>query len=274
VGKEARIPVSEILPSYIESRLRQQPPPGVPIVPGSTPVIAFGDARKARVATLGWNPSKQEFLAADGREIVGKQRRLETLASVKEIDLARSSEQSVASVFDACNNYFHRNPYRWFNSLEKVLKHTGASYYDGSACHLDLVQWATNPVWGKLSQAQQQALLNTDVPFLKQQLSQENIEILLLNGKGIVDASRDLLQLRLAESTIAGHPRLRLFSGRGIRGPFVIGWNINLQSSFGVSNAEINAVGIAVRQACGTPDGNDNEERRSAPKRSWHFWKR
>ena len=37
-----------------------------------------------------------------------------------------------------------RNPYSWFNPLEALLNAAaGASYYKRSACHLDLVQWAT-----------------------------------------------------------------------------------------------------------------------------------
>ena len=36
-------------------------PLNLPIVKGSTPVIAFGDSIKARYATLGINPSYEEF---------------------------------------------------------------------------------------------------------------------------------------------------------------------------------------------------------------------
>jgi hypothetical protein len=42
-----------------------------------------------------------------------------------------------------------RNPYRrWFDPLDQALRAAfGVSYYAGTACHLDLVQWATTPVW-------------------------------------------------------------------------------------------------------------------------------
>src|SRR5690242_3216268 len=129
------------IPDYIEARTRQHPPATALV--GSTPVIAFGDVCKSTVATLGWNPSKIEFLDRNGNYLVEDKRRLETLASLGENDLVAASNDSVRRVFQGCNNYFHRHPYHWFNKLEKILKHVGVSYYDGSACHLDFVQWAT-----------------------------------------------------------------------------------------------------------------------------------
>src|SRR6266403_52299 len=112
------------IPDYIEARIRQRPPSAVRIVIGSTPVVAFGNVRTATVATLSWNPSKLEFLDRTCNELVGDERRLETLASLGTNDLASASADAVCRVFDACNNYFHRVPYwRWFNPLEKILKH-------------------------------------------------------------------------------------------------------------------------------------------------------
>lgn len=168
---------------YIEARIRQHPLSSAPVVLGSTPVVAFGNARKSTVATLGWNPSKLEFLDRDGNELVGDERRLETLRSLGKNDLASASADAVCRVFYACNNYFHRRPYRWFNPLEKILNHVFASYYDGSACHLDFVQWATDPVWSRLSRSDQIRLIDADLPFLKLQLSQEKLRLLLLNGR-------------------------------------------------------------------------------------------
>jgi hypothetical protein len=70
------------MPEFVMNRLRSPKPAGCFIVQGSTPVIAFGDARNAKVATLGLNPSRQEFLDQNGRELVGEMRRFETLRSV------------------------------------------------------------------------------------------------------------------------------------------------------------------------------------------------
>jgi hypothetical protein len=69
-----------------------------------------GDVRRAAVATLGWNPSKREFLDGGGNELVGSERRLETLGSIGEENLATASPRAMARVFEGCNNYFQRRP--------------------------------------------------------------------------------------------------------------------------------------------------------------------
>lgn len=216
------------IPDYIAARIRQGAPAGSPVVPNSTPVVAFGVARKARIATLGLNPSRIEFLDGDGIELRGEERRLETLTSLRVSNLAAAPDAAVERVFHSCNVYFHRRPYRWFDRLEKVLGHVNASYYGGSACHLDLVQWATNPTWGGLSRAERAALLQSDLPFLRRQLSQEHVRLLLLNGRTIVRACQDLLGVRMAEAPTAAKGRVRVFTGRAASGLILVGWNINL----------------------------------------------
>jgi hypothetical protein len=237
------------LPEYIEARIRQRPPDGLPVVPGSTPVVAFGDVRNATVATLGWNPSKLEFLDSAGNELTGQERRLETLSSLGAGDLSSAKHDVIHRVFQGCNDYFQLQPYRkWFGVLEKVLHLQDVSYYNGTACHLDFVQWATDPTWRDLQRAAKQRLIGADLPFLRQQLAQEHIQLLLLNGSGIAKACSESLGFDLTETQLPGRPAIRLFVGRTPEGVRVIGWNLNLQSSFGVSNAYINAVGMAIQQ--------------------------
>jgi hypothetical protein len=122
----------------------------------STPVVAFGDLRKATVATLGLNPSKDEFLNGEGKLLKGSLRRLVTLASLKSSKIRVGSPAAVRQIFNGCNKYFHVRPLRrFFGVLESVLNHIGVSYYDGSACHLDLAQWAT-PLWETLTESQRE----------------------------------------------------------------------------------------------------------------------
>jgi hypothetical protein len=237
------------MPHYIAARIRQCPPLAVRVVSESTPVVSFGDVRQATVATLGWNPSKLEFISRSGELLRGDERRLETATSLKMHGILADSPDGVNKVFEGCNTYFHRRPYRrWFDVLEKVLRHIGLSYYDGSACHLDLVQWSTDPVWNGLESRETEVLLNADIPFLRQQLAQEHIRLLLLNGRGIVRAYEEHLGNHLRTVAFPSGGRIEVYCARATPNLMVIGWNINLQSSFGVSNAEIGMIAQQVKQ--------------------------
>jgi hypothetical protein len=228
------------VPRYIEDRIRRKFPSDLGVVPGSTPVVAFGDCLRARAATLGLNPSRIEFLDRKGVLLKGQRRRLATCESLEISDLSQASRETVIRVFEECNTYFERQPYRqWFDRLEPILVACGASYYDGSGCHLDLVQWATDPVWGKLQLAIRQRLIADDKSFLANQLQSERLRLMLVNGIGVL---RELLsmyrQLRLEEvAPIAGyaHRPTRLFTGRLLDRIRVVAWSTNVQGAHGVS---------------------------------------
>lgn len=226
------------VPDYIGRRIRRPIPYGCSVVPGSTPVVAFGDPTTAAIATLGLNPSKQEFLDPRGNELDGSMRRFETLKSLGVHSLAEASDAAVARAFDACRQYFHRNPYRWFDQLEAVLGQIGGSYYNGSACHLDLVQWATNPTWGRLNKGTKDRLLAEGVGFLLEQLRLEQVRLLLLNGRRVLMEFERTFGQRLVQRNApieGGVVRCRFFTGH-VNGIRVVGWSTNMQSSFGVSN--------------------------------------
>jgi hypothetical protein len=112
-------------------------------------------------------------------------------------------------------------------------------HYDGTACHLDLVQWATDPTWGGLDSRVRADLLAADSPFLIQQLHTKSLELLLVNGMGVIGQLESVLQCSFDEQAgiaINGIRKARVFSGEVCGGVFVIGWSTNLQSSFGVSS--------------------------------------
>ncbi len=207
-----------MIPGYVEARLRREPPPGCFVVPGSTPVVAFGDPRTARVATLGLNPSRLEFLDRQGRELDGTARRFETLDSLGVPSLAAADGRTVERTFEACCAYFHRNPLRaWFDQLDAVLGTVGASYYAGTACHLDLVQWGTDPTWGRLPPETRERLLAEDVPFMLEQLRQEPVRLLLLNGSGVIRgfaAATGVLLSERGQALVDGQVRTRISRGR------------------------------------------------------------
>lgn len=223
------------MPPYLENRIRRPTPPGCFVVPGSTPVVSFGRFRTSTVATLGLNPSRQEFLDTSGNELIGPQRRFETLSSLEVPDLAQARIPLIERVANACEDYFDRNPYRrWFDQLEPVVQRVGASYYVGTACHLDLVQWATDPTWGALPPAIRTRLLGEDVPFLADQLRFSGIRLLLLNGRAVINFFSEATGVKM--QAIAGITKSSFVLGE-LLGVRVIGWSLNLQSSFGVSNA-------------------------------------
>jgi len=227
------------LDDHVVARLRR-PPSAAYVVTGSTPVLAFGDSSNAFVATLGLNPSRQEFLDRNGRELNGTARRFETLASLGVPSLDSAPEALLQRVVYACNGYFQANPYRrWFDQLERVLKAVGASYYDGSACHLDLVQWATDPVWSKIPDpGVRDRMLEEDAAFLRHQLTTKSFRLLLINGSGVVRQFESMtgISLRPAGSVHGSSAESRLSVGQLPLGTRVIAWSVNIQSSFGVCN--------------------------------------
>lgn len=227
-----------MIPDYVERRLRRLPSESSAVVPGSTPVVAFGNPAGARAATLGLNPSRQEFLDTHGKELDNHRRRFETLVSLGVPSLASASDDVISAVLSACNEYFQRNPYRaWFDQLDEILRATGASYYDGSACHLDLVQWATDPTWNGLSSVVRRRLLGEDSRFFLEQLRREKIELLLLNGSGVIRGVQRSLGRSLSEKSVPITVRTvtaRFVTGY-IEGVKVVGWSTNIQSSFGVT---------------------------------------
>lgn len=180
------------VPAYVANRIRQPVPDGCSVVQGSTPVVVFGDLRTATVATLGFNPSENEFVTNDGVPV--EPRRLSTYASLGVETLTTATDEQVSEVLAECYEYFHHNPYcTYFKPSENLLEATvGASYLGGTACHLDLIQWATDPVFGKLPGPVRKKLIDADQEFLRQQLLAENVRLVLLNGAGVIEAVRKM----------------------------------------------------------------------------------
>ena len=214
-------------------------PAVVSIVERSTPVLSFGDALRADVATLGINPSRQEFYSTEGELLIGAQRRLATTDSLGITAGQPLTEDQGRRVVAESNDYFARNPYNWFNPLEALLNTAAsASYYDRSACHLDLVQWATDPVWGKLTDRGAAALLLEEGRLhLETLLARSNVHLVLLNGATVVEQLQNigLARLREVKKIAKGNATCRLLVGEG-HGINYVGWSTNLQTSFGVPN--------------------------------------
>jgi hypothetical protein len=219
--------------SAIAERIRRSIPADLCVLPGSLPVVSFGDPNQAVVATLSLNPSWREFESPDGVWLNGSQRRLASLISLGASDPRELNDGQVATVVGESYSYFRGpNWYRgWFHWLESMLTVSGAgSYFDGTACHLDLVQWATKPAQGELSAVVWERLVEQDRDFLRWQLANTNVRVLLLNGASVVqwpqqaglvgDVEADVLPYHARN----GRSKLRVYRTNA-DGVVVLGWN-------------------------------------------------
>jgi hypothetical protein len=226
-------------PSRLLDQASRPPADPAVVVPDSTPVVSFGDPRRASVVTLGINPSSRQFVRQNGALREGTARRLATLpwlglSSWEEMDAAAG-----ARVLAECATYFRPGgvPYRrWFDPFDGLLRAgLNASYYDGSACHLNLVAWATDPVWRGLDRAAWRRLLEADLPVVVEQLGEGGYRVVVVNGRtaisevadaGLVEWSVDL--------RLAGPPSADLCVGES-GGTRYVGWTCNLQNQPGAA---------------------------------------
>ncbi len=227
------------------------------------PVPFFGEVSAARVATVGINPSNREFVDGSGCELQGESQRLPTLGSLGVESWSQVDAEGVRAIVGACQAYFRRNPYdRWFGVLERILAGSSASFYGGDtvACHLDLVPFATKDKWGDLGSADRDALLAASEGALGALLADSQVSLLVLNGRSVVKYFEAMAHVTLEEMRIPAWdlPRasssdvpgvaysgwITTFGAADLRQPIqVLGYNHNLQSSFGVTSRVISEIG-------------------------------
>lgn len=202
------------------------PPADCGVIEKSTPVISFGDFTKSQIATLGINPSAFEFQSA-GKLLKGERKRLAD---------EENGPCDPMEIWFKSKYYFFANPYwSWFKHLEELLLQVGGSYRS-NACHLDLSPWATNPIFGKLTQDQQSTLLNHDRELLNWQISESEIKTVLFNGatvRNTIEAAQNyhLQKVDEIKYTSGGRERTSdLINGDGPQGASIFGWTVNLQA--------------------------------------------
>jgi hypothetical protein len=225
----------------------------------SSPVPFFGDLSRSTVATVGINPSDREFLSTSGQELSGDERRFHTLNSLGLSTWEKASARDIELIVSACLGYFEGNPYdRWFVPLNRIIESTGTSFYEGTACHLDLVPFATELKWSALSAGQRSQLLLESSWALREILQMSRVQVVVLNGRTVVDAFSRAFGI---EWTVERMPALDLHRSNGSRVTglcykgrlrlgsrrdppvLVIGYNHNIQSSFGISKFVSSAIG-------------------------------
>jgi hypothetical protein len=231
-----------LIPEYLIKMIRRVTPEGCDVVENSTPVISFGNPGRAKIATLGINPSDVEFV--ENRVfLTGDKRRLATRLSLGGTPTELLTDAQMQEVVDDCNNYFHRRPYGWFDSLDKILMAGfNASYKEGSACHLDLVQWATNTKWDKLNPDIKRELLKESEVHLVNQLQAENITQIVVNGRAVWKEIKNLNLVKFEEvktiyfGKVGGRQTsCKLRIGHGCGATFY-GWTSNIPTQHGTKN--------------------------------------
>jgi len=226
------------------------------VIQWAAPVISFGDLSSSRVATLGLNPSNREFVNAQGQELVGNARRFHTLTSLGLDSWSQVEERHLDLILESCIGYFHGNPYdSWFKALERLFVDAGASYYGmfANACHLDLVPYATTTKWGALSSRQRSSLLRESGDVLGLLLRQSDVEVIVLNGQSVIENLKVIAECSFRKKPVQAWMLPRKNS-RGVEGfaytgkvsricgvdlereVSLLGYNHNIQSSFGVTS--------------------------------------
>jgi hypothetical protein len=254
--------LNDILRDLIR-RLREPSLKASNVIMWGCPVPSFGDICTATVATLGLNPSNREFVDDFGNELEGPQRRLHTLRSLGIERWDDAEETHLSQLVDACRYYFAANPYLgWFGDLEEILAAATSSYLGAppTACHLDLIPYATTCKWTELTIKQRSTLLDHAGDTLGQLLRASAIRVLVVNGMTVVRNLEKLsgvifeetemkdwtLPRRNSEGVIGLAYRGKIHEVAGVKlsdAVQVVGYNHNIQSSFGVTKS----VKVAIR---------------------------
>jgi hypothetical protein len=235
---------------------------GTEVIRWGCPIPSFGDLSTAHVATVGLNPSNREFTDEAGNELRGPLRRFHTLMSLGLSSWADVDARHLRLILDSCCTYFRGNPYdAWFGKLDRVVSGAKVSFYDPvcRACHLDLIPYATARKWTELTVRQRSSLLGIAADTLGLLLRDSQVRVLILNGRSVVERFQDIAGVRLERAQMAGWSLARrptpnvagiayrgavdTLSGIGLsREITVLGYNHNLQGSFGVTTAVIHAI--------------------------------
>ena len=214
--------------------LNAKPPDGCCVPVGSIPALAEGHFTSARIATVGINPhgswKRKDFLPKEW----------ETLdrVVVDEPLLNRVWEEKTL-YFE--RRYFQNNDNRYFTALKPILNACGVTYggrYGAEqptlACSLDLVQWSTDPLWSKLpkecSAHAQRRLLSDGAAFFEKMLQENgNIQLLLGNGKSVVEQLESTFKVRFDKRKVE-NIGVHVYSGE-LLGRRFVGWSAFLSNS-------------------------------------------
>jgi hypothetical protein len=240
----------------IATRLRERlrRPPTSCAVGGSLPVLFFGEPFSAQIATVGLNPSNREYTDPSGELLTGSRQRFATLASLGAADRPSLTDSQCDEAIRWMRGYFNpgKPVYGWFAGLERVARGWGASFAEGSAVHLDLVQEPTHPTWSALPSDERDRLLNNDLTFLAWQLRRFPFLAVICTGKTVSVHTQRALGVVVEETGRVA--RIEWWCGSaslaGRRVCFA-GWNYPLARPTGLGAAGERSLGALLRNRLG-----------------------
>lgn len=224
-------------------------------------MLFFGDLPRARVVTIGINPSRREYLSGDGVELEGAARRFETLRSLGAMSRSGLTTEQSDRAISTMREYFSpdRPVYHWFAALARVMDGFGNPFAAGRAAHLDLVQEATDPVWSGLrglDRGAADALLVRDLDFLEWQIGAFDIHTLVCTSAAVMKHVFQLVDAKPVREGKVALLRWTVATGRANgRELAVVGWNIPLARPTGLNAAGQHELGALLRDelaACGS----------------------
>jgi uracil-DNA glycosylase len=224
-------------------------------VPGSLPVLFFGDISSARIATIGLNPSDREYSDSDGALLRGPSKRFATLDSLGARDRPSLTDEQCVEALDWMRRYFEPGKpvySAYFRHLHEFLHGFGASLTDGTATHLDLVQEATSPRWSDLGKFDRTELLRADLPFLAWQIRAFGLDAVICTGRTVSDQVRELLDAAVMQT--GALQRVTWWVGSATvdgRTVGVAGWNHPLHRATGLGTDGERHFGALLRQRLG-----------------------
>lgn len=234
------MPATDRLMPMLRERLRVDPSPSS--IGGSLPVLFFGDALRASIATIGLNPSKFEYVARNDKLLAGSEQRFATLASLGAPSRAELSVAKADTAIAIMRAYYDvgKPVYgSYFRHLTNFLRGMGASYGGRTATHLDVVQESTDPVWRNLGADERARLLDRDLPFLAWELEHlPHLQVVVCAGATVSQQLRN--HVSIEEREAGNLKRIRWWLGRarvGQRELLLAGWNYPLDRATGLGTA-------------------------------------
>lgn len=217
-------------------------------------MLFFGDIFSAKVATVGLNPSDQEYTDPRGELLTESAQRFATLTSLGAPDRSSLSDKQCDEAVRWMQAYYDTGKpvYRWFAPLERLLRGLGVSLGGRTAGHLDLVQEATSPTWSMLTRDERDRLLAADLPFLEWQIRSFPLVAVICNGRSASDHVRRVLNVPIEETGVMA--RTKWWTGHAVldgRRVGFAGWNIPLQRPTGLGAEGEQAMGQLFREKLG-----------------------